>query len=210
MDKKRLEAFSDGVFAIVITLLVLDIKIHETEYTTLLNSLRELIPNILSYITSFFVIGLYWLVHHFYIDKMEKIDGTFLFYNLLLLLSISILPFPTGLLGEFPTKTITLILYGVNILSSNLTLLLMVSYLWKNPHLIEEKYRPEFSKKSFRKHQISLFLSFDIVCTLSIFASFKFYKVSYALYILITLIGYIYFIRRMNKQLKENKINSIR
>lgn len=206
MKKERLETFSDGVFAIVITLLILDIKIPEIDYSNLPNALIKIIPNLISYVLSFFVIGLFWIGHHTTIDKMKKIDGRFLFYNLLLLLMISILPFPTGLLGRFPFQTLTLVLYGTNLLLINFISFLMTRRCITNPHLVEEKYKKEFTKESFRKTNAPMFVGLSIIYFIAIIISFFYPKISYGLDVLVIFIGYIVFIGRMNKSVKEHRL----
>jgi uncharacterized membrane protein len=100
-SKARLEAFSDGVFAIAITLLVLDLAVEAGARTHLLHALGHLWPSYLAYLTSFLTIGLVWLAHHTIISTVTYIDRTLLRINLALLLVVSFLPFPTRLLAEF-------------------------------------------------------------------------------------------------------------
>ena len=74
MEKSRLEAFSDGVFAIVITLLVLDIRFPEVDYAQFSTTLVSLLPRILAYVMSFIIIGLYWVIHHRSMHGIRKTD----------------------------------------------------------------------------------------------------------------------------------------
>ena len=101
----RLEAFSDGVFAIAITLLVIDIKIPETpEITTtaeLWQGLRHIIPSIFAFLLSFSVILVTWVNHHNHMKMMKRTCGSFLYSTGFLLLTVAFLPFPTSLLGEY-------------------------------------------------------------------------------------------------------------
>ena len=104
MNKARVESFSDGVFAIAITLLILGIPIpnltrieDEQLRSRLINALHELIP----YITSFATIGIIWLNHHAMFHAVERVDHPTLVLNLLLLLVVSFIPFPTALLGRY-------------------------------------------------------------------------------------------------------------
>ncbi|HMU93412.1 MAG TPA: TMEM175 family protein, partial [Anaerolineales bacterium] len=78
MEKSRLEAFSDGVFAIVITLLILDIRFPEVEYAQFSETLVSVVPRILAYIMSFVIIGLYWVIHHNSMHAIKKTDRGFL------------------------------------------------------------------------------------------------------------------------------------
>ena len=94
MSKQRLEAFSDGVFAIVITLLILDIRIPNVQPTALGAALVTILPQVLTYILSFFIVGLYWHIHHQVAAQVKLIDEAFIWLNLVWLLFVSMLPFP--------------------------------------------------------------------------------------------------------------------
>ena len=93
----RLETFSDGVFAIAATLLVLEFSV--TSGTDLGHQLLHLWPSYLAYVTSFVTIGIIWMNHHHTVSLIGRIDRTMLFVNNLLLLTVAFLPFPTGLVG---------------------------------------------------------------------------------------------------------------
>ena len=94
----RLETFSDGVFAIAATLLVLEFSVTSTQ--NLGHQLLHLWPSYLAYVTSFVTIGIIWMNHHHTVSLLGRIDRTMLFVNNLLLLTVAFLPFPTGLVGE--------------------------------------------------------------------------------------------------------------
>jgi uncharacterized membrane protein len=97
----RMETFSDGVFAIAATLLVLEISIDSTHTHDLGSALLHLWPSYLAYVTSFITIGIIWMNHHTCVETMVRVDRTFLFLNLLLLLTVSFLPFPTRLVADY-------------------------------------------------------------------------------------------------------------
>jgi uncharacterized membrane protein len=99
----RLETFSDGVFAIAATLLVLEIGIDSTEHG-LGSALLHLWPSYLAYVTSFVTIGIIWMNHHYCVETMARADRTLMFLNLLLLLTVAFLPFPTRLVAEYLHK----------------------------------------------------------------------------------------------------------
>jgi uncharacterized membrane protein len=94
----RLETFSDGVFAIAATLLVLEFSVGNGQ--NLGRELLRLWPSYLAYVTSFLTIGIIWMNHHHTVSFIGRVDRTFLFVNNLLLLTVAFLPFPTGLIGE--------------------------------------------------------------------------------------------------------------
>ena len=100
----RLEAFSDGVFAIAATLLILEIGVN-SRTADLGSALLHLWPSYLAYATSFVTIGIIWMNHHTCVETLERTDRPFLFLNLLLLLTVSFLPFPTHLVADFLRKS---------------------------------------------------------------------------------------------------------
>jgi uncharacterized membrane protein len=97
----RLEAFSDGVFAIAATLLVLEIGVHAANGAQLERELRRIWPSYLAYVTSFLTIGIIWINHHHNMRAIERPDRTFMFINLLLLLDVAFIPFPTKLVADY-------------------------------------------------------------------------------------------------------------
>lgn len=101
----RLETFSDGVFAIAATLLVLEIGIDTAHEQDLGQALLDLWPSYLAYVTSFITIGIIWMNHHFCVETVGRVDRPLMFLNLLLLLTISFLPFPTRLVAEHLQKS---------------------------------------------------------------------------------------------------------
>jgi uncharacterized membrane protein len=101
-DTQRVEAFSDGVFAIAITLLIIEIGVPHVEGDgSLTDALLDLWPSYLGYVVSFLTIGVMWINHHYVFKDIERIDHTLLSLNLMLLLSIAFLPFPTAVLAEY-------------------------------------------------------------------------------------------------------------
>jgi TMEM175 potassium channel family protein len=140
----RLGALSDGVFAIAVTLLVLDIAVPEHAKTAhgLLNSVAHLWPSYLAYIVSFSTIGAVWLGHSAITEYLERIDGGFIRLNLLVLLLVSFLPLPTRLfasyIGKNPPERVAATIYGGCLLLT-LTLLMI---LWR--HSVRERLvRPD-------------------------------------------------------------------
>ncbi len=103
MSKSRLESFSDGVFAIAVTLLVLTIS-QPSDYERLAHDLAQRWPSLAAYVVSFAVIGIMWLNHHAVFNHVGTVDRGLVFLNLLLLMTIVFLPYPTGVLGEALAK----------------------------------------------------------------------------------------------------------
>ncbi len=115
MGKNRLEAFSDGVIAILITIMVLELKVpHGDTFATL----APLIPVFLSYVLSFIYVGIYWNNHHHMLHAATKVTGPMLWANLHLLFWLSLIPFATGWMGENHFAAMPTALYGVVLLMS--------------------------------------------------------------------------------------------
>lgn len=110
MSKGRLEAFSDGVIAILITIMVLELHVPEG---TDLAALLPLVPVFMSYSLSFVVLGIYWNNHHHLFQAAKQVDGRVLWANLHLLFWLSLLPFATGWMGEHNFAAVPIIIYGV-------------------------------------------------------------------------------------------------
>ena len=113
MGKHRLEAFSDGVIAIIITIMVLELKVPHGEST---ETLTPLIPVFLSYVLSFVYLGIYWNNHHHMLHVAQKVTGPILWANLHLLFWLSLIPFTTGWMGENHFAAAPAALYGVVLL----------------------------------------------------------------------------------------------
>jgi uncharacterized membrane protein len=113
MGKGRLEAFSDGVLAIIITIMVLELKVP---HTTELAALRPLIPVFLSYVLSFIYVGIYWNNHHHLFQAVRQVNGSVLWANLHLLFWLSLIPFVTGWTGENLFAALPVAFYGTVLL----------------------------------------------------------------------------------------------
>ncbi len=118
MDKGRLEAFSDGVIAILITIMVLELRIPEGANW---GALTPLIPVLLAYLASFVFLGIYWNNHHHLLRATERINGNVMWANLHLLFWLSLTPFVTGWIGENHTAAVPTAVYGVVLLCSALS-----------------------------------------------------------------------------------------
>ena len=118
MSKTRLEAFSDGVIAILITIMILELKIpHGTDWA----ALRPLLPPFLTYVLSFIFLGIYWNNHHHMIQATDHITGAVLWANLHLLFWLSLVPFVTGWMGENHFAALPTAVYGVVLLCAALS-----------------------------------------------------------------------------------------
>jgi uncharacterized membrane protein len=177
MEKSRLEAFSDGVFAIVITLLILDIRFPDVDYSQFAATLASLLPRILAYVMSFIIIGVYWSTHHNSMHAIKKTDRTFLWLNILLLLCVSFIPFPTSLLGRYPFQAGPIIIYGLTLIACNAVGYIMLVYVWYHPHLAI----PDFNKKYMRSHT-PVYILVNVLYLCAILVAHSFPLVSYLIY----------------------------
>lgn len=113
MHKGRLEAFSDGVFAIIITIMVLELKVPQTGR---LVDVRPMLPMLLCYVLSYVYVGIYWNNHHHLLHATERVSGKVLWANLHLLFWLSLAPFATEWVGEKPWDTAPAVFYGIMLL----------------------------------------------------------------------------------------------
>lgn len=122
MGKGRLEAFSDGVLAIIITIMVLELRVpHNADFS----ALRPLLPGFLSYLLSFIYLGIYWNNHHHMMHSVLQVSGGILWANLHLLFWLSLIPFVTAWMGENHFAPAPTALYGVVLLSAAIAYLIL-------------------------------------------------------------------------------------
>ena len=126
MSKGRLEAFSDGVIAIIITIMVLELK---TPHGFTLGALGELLPTFAMYAFSFIYVGIYWNNHHHLLHAVRRITGGALWANLHLLFWLSLVPFTTRWMGESDFQTWPVVIYGVSLLMPSIAYAVLVQVL---------------------------------------------------------------------------------
>lgn len=140
----RLEAFSDGVFAIATTLLILEVKVPDIEHENLFDGLGELWPSYLAYIVGFFTIGVMWINHHFLIGLFERISRELLFTNLAFLGVVAFIPFPTAVIGEYLAEgstdqlTAAAVLYGVVMLILSVAFTALWFLAYRTPEIVRD------------------------------------------------------------------------
>jgi uncharacterized membrane protein len=115
VSKTRLEAFSDGVIAILITIMVLDLR---SPSSSDLSALGSLLPDVAVYLLSFVFLGIYWNNHHHVLQATSQINGAVLWANLHLLFWLSLYPFTTKWMDEFDVATVPVVVYGINLLAA--------------------------------------------------------------------------------------------
>ena len=176
LTPQRLEAFSDGVFAIAITLLIIEIKVpghQELAHTTLAKFLLQYWPKYFAYVFSFVIIGIYWANHHFLFKLFKKTNHVFNLLNVLFLMTISFLPFPTAVLGEYildeEQRKTAITFYSIGIALPALSWLLMWLYGSYKKRLIDHDLSATTIRYLNRKFTLSniLYLSAIIISLFS-------------------------------------------
>ncbi|MEO5635402.1 MAG: TMEM175 family protein [Candidatus Paceibacterota bacterium] len=140
MKANRLEQLSDGIFAIVMTILVFELRVPVLEIgatnADLLEALISLSPFVLSYVLSFAMLFTYWRAHHFFISVYAKnIDMTLTNINALFFLFVGVVPFTTSLLGRVSNLELPIILFSLNVILIGLCLYAMRNYVFQSPHI---------------------------------------------------------------------------
>lgn len=178
MTKTRVEAFSDGVIAIIITIMVLEMKVpHEASW----EALQKLWPVFLSYVVSFMMLGIYWGNHHHLIHSIKEVNGGVMWANLHLLFWLSLIPFASGWMGEnhFEPKTLAVYALLLNLCGVAYYILLKVI---QNCNRNNETFRVVLEKQS-RKGMLSM-----VLYTIAIPAAFLHEAIAGALIIMVAIL----------------------
>lgn len=188
MKTNRLEALSDGVFAIAVTLLVLEVPIPELSAVDLadgrlLEHLIEIWPKILSYVISFLIIGIFWVGHHIMFSYIRKVDRKLLYLNILLLMVISFIPFPAALVGSYGRDQAAVILYGGTLMMAGILFGAIWAYASRNNKLVDKDLSPRIKRKG-----ALVILIAPLVYILAILISFINPTYSLIIYILVPVI----------------------
>ncbi len=150
----RIVNFSDAVFAIAITILVLDIRVPDIPpglvSRELPGRILDLGPKFLSYVISFLVLAVYWQVHHRVFRTIRTYDKTLLWLNFVFLMTIAFLPFPTSLLGEYSEEQISVVIYAANAAVASLLLGAISWYATWRRHLVT----PDLDDETVRHHRV--------------------------------------------------------
>ena len=180
MNKNRLEAFSDGVLAIIITIMVLEFKVPND---TTFEAVIKLSHKFLSYILSFIYVGIYWNNHHHLIHSLKKVNGKILWANLHLLFWLSLIPFATAWIGEHHFASFPMMLYGIVLLMNAIAYFILQRLI-----LIDHGKDSPLSIAIGKDYKGKASLILYIIAVLST----KYYvEISGAIYILVALIWLI-------------------
>lgn len=190
LGKSRVEAFSDGVFAVAITLLVLSLQsatfLKSVADTNLWQDFLELLPKFLVYALSFIIIGIYWVAHHNTFHYIRHSDRYLLWLNNLLLLWVVFIPFPTALLGQYPQQQFAIIIYGGTLIITGIALQLLWWYATSGHRLVDKDIDPYLVVKATRRNLVapSIYLLAVAISFFSTFTSLVIFSLVPMLYIL--------------------------
>ena len=162
----RLEALSDGVFAIAITLLVLELAVDPGAADHPLRSILDEWPSYLAYVTSFLTIGVVWMAHSRITSGLRAADGTLYRLNLLVLLLASFLPFPTKLVSEFvddeSAERVAVVFYGLTLLALAASLTLLIRYAFGQRELLKDHIEDDVAAEAARYRPSYLYYAIAI------------------------------------------------
>ena len=147
-NPERVVFLSDGVFAIVMTILVLEIKVpHDLSRESFRHALAELRPTLVAWVISFLITGMFWVAHRDIFSRVRYVNRDLVWLNLLFLLPAALLPFAASLLGEYPDDRVALQLYGIVAIAVSVMRLVVYWYVVRRPKLLW----PQFARDAWRK-----------------------------------------------------------
>lgn len=161
ISKSRIETLTDGIFAIVMTILVLDIAVPQLTHTEVLagelaKRLLDLWPVIYSYALSFIILGFFWINHHDQFYYIKRVNRVFVWITIFYLMFIALIPFSTALLGEYSDQQISVVIYGVNIAIAASWATIQWWYATRKHRLVDADLDPNFITKISRKSIIGI------------------------------------------------------
>lgn len=186
LSKNRIEALADGIFAVAMTLLVLDIKSPEQRWfgtnSVLIDYLLQLEHSFAMYAISFFVLGIFWIGHHVLFHFVRQMDRRLLWLNLAFLLLVTLVPFSTDLIGDHGHLILPVFVYGGNLIALGVMLVAHLNYLAAHPHLAAPDLTPRIANQMRREVRL-----FALVPVISIATSFYSPRLGMYLYLLLVI-----------------------
>lgn len=156
METARVETLGDGVFAIVITLLVFDLKVPALPVgadvaAVLPGMLWAMWPKFASWVMSFVMVGVYWQAHHGQFTMIRRADRRLIWFNILIYMAVALIPFSASLLGTYPFLPLSAVVYGLNLIMVNLSLALHWRYATRGQRLVSEELPEAAVRSGFRR-----------------------------------------------------------
>ena len=182
LSKARIEALTDGIFATVMTVLVLGLRSPAANLSEgdLKTQIFQLWPSISAYAFSFVVLGLYWIGHHNQFHYIKRTDRIFLWVNIMFLLTIGFIPFSTSLIGEYPFSPTVVRVYGANLAATGLALNGIWWYATNNHRLVDKELDPHIISLAQKRTVVG-----PLVCFIGIGFSYLDTRISFVLYLLL-------------------------
>jgi len=157
----RLEAFSDAVIAIIVTLLILELKIPVLQNHTnaeVATTLVNLAPKFISFAVSFVTICIFWVNHHHFMHAVRRPDRALLWYNNHLLFWLAVIPFATAFIGDYPSISLVVALYGFVLMMAAVAFSLMIYHAFFRGRLIHDHIADELRVQEFRRSRLGVVL----------------------------------------------------
>lgn len=191
----RLEAFSDGVFAIIVTLLIFEVRVPElTDLSNsgVLGALVGIAPKWISFAISFFTVAIFWVSHHHTFSRITHSNWKLMWFNNALLFWLAIVPFTTGFIGNYPTQSMVVSLYAVILFLAALTFWLMNYYVFFKSDLLSDKVS-EAERHKHLKRGRWVFILYGL-------AAFAAFIEVYAALLFLIIIPFIFFVPRLMRE----------
>ena len=198
----RLENFSDGVFAIVLTLLAFQFKVpkftHDALLTQNFNELLNIAPYLMGFIFSFFFIAVFWVNHHHLYHAVKEVNSTLLWYNIHFLFWITMLPFAIAMVGDHPHISLAAVCLGIVLFMASLAAYLLLRYSYVKSKLVDETLSNDSIQSGLLKNFIAVVVTF-----FGILVALKWVYVSYCIYFVVLVIFLIP--QKMEKRIRSTK-----
>ena len=198
----RLENFSDGVFAIVLTLLAFQFKVpkftHDALLTQNFNELLKIAPYLMGFIFSFFFIAVFWVNHHHLYHAVKEVNSTLLWYNIHFLFWITMLPFAIAMVGDHPHISLAAVSLGIVLFMASLAAYLLLRYSYVKSKLVDKTLSNDSIQSGLLKNFIAVVVTF-----FGILVALKWVYVSYCIYFVVLVIFLIP--QKMEKRIRSTK-----
>lgn len=184
MGKNRIEALSDGIFAIAMTLLVLELRVpelpHNAPNVLVAPALMRLLPKMATYAVSFLSLGVFWVGHHNMYHAIRRADRTLLWLNILFFMVASLLPFSTSILNAFPQTQVAPLIFGGNLTMIGWLLYFQWLYASRQQHMLTDAVTPAYNVLVRGR-----FLAYPVIATLTMLICFWSVEISLGIYLLL-------------------------
>jgi uncharacterized membrane protein len=200
LSKSRVEAFSDGIFAIIVTLLILELRVPHIEHVEsgkeLLSALGVLVvPKIFSWVISFLTICIVWVNHHRILEMLKGFNIVLFWLNVQVLLFVCFVPFPTALVGDYPRNPVAVASYGLVMGCAGAALVTIRLYGLKHRELLKETVQLE----AYKKDMVLAFIFGPVLYITAAALAFVHTYISFAMYFLVTVYFMFSFVMQKSK-----------